>query len=441
MRAAQVLWTKVHEDLLLGIDDGARTGDLSEANASALRNEASRLNESVVSGDRGSLRSADWTALEPWAARGIQSQTIARTLSDLDATTEYGRVTNFRRLIAMIGVHKVPAPGADTPEWVARDLDLAKHNMPREQLGMPLLDHYPSSTPKGNAVVGQTFEDKINAARGIASDARPNAAPTGSAARPVEPQAEWYDLRFVTRDPDAPIRMMGPEGQSILDRTRTGLREFGYLVPVGDDGTLNFRLHAHTFYLPPNGTIAETINFGQSLATDLLNQFYYRLDGKTYNALEQYHEGMHGRFLNVHGTPVEVSFGTSDPSIMTVARARDTADTLTFKRTGQVRLLVQVGDEMVARIPLGVVTSPVRVGMTNEELLKSVGFPTDEEKAYAEWPRGMSLNRRYYEPSARERIIAIRHVRYEKFPELVVGLDREGRVRSIHSNTEHTRVR
>lgn len=139
MMAAQVLWTKVHEDLARGLAAGVKTGDLSEAQVLRLRSEVKELGDTVAGGDGNALALTNWTSLEPWAARGIRIRTMSRAITEFDATTDYGRVTNFRRLIALMGVDKVPAPGVDTPEFVARDMDLAKHNMPRTLLGVPLL--------------------------------------------------------------------------------------------------------------------------------------------------------------------------------------------------------------------------------------------------------------------------------------------------------------
>lgn len=238
--------------------------------------------------------------------------------------------------------------------------------------------------------------------------------------------------------------MIGPDGDKTgLFGTRTGQKEFGYLLAVGENGFLNVRIAAHVFYLPEGGATRERISYAETgFVGDLMHECYYRILGKDYSGRDsKFAEQRRGRFFNIDGKPVELSYASSDPEVMAIEREGDNADTIVFKKTGKVRLIVRLGDAIVGKIPLEVVPSPVRVGMTNEELLKQFGFPSDEGTEYASWPKGNSLNREYRAPTAAQGTIAIRHVRYKAFPELVVSLDSEGRVKGWHSNTEHARKR
>lgn len=243
------------------------------------------------------------------------------------------------------------------------------------------------------------------------------------------PQTDWYDLRFISRDPNNPIRMIGPDGETYVpSQTRTRQKEHGYLLPAGANGVLRVRLKAHRFYLAEDTATEETINYGEErFLTDLIRGCEHRIIGKIYDRRTNgYAETQYGRFYKINGKPVELSFASSDPTTMIIKRERDTADKIVFKRLGTARLLVRLDSKELAQIPLEVVPSPVHVGMTNEELLNTLGFPSYEA----------TVDRRYV-ATGNGRTVT-KHALYKAFPELVVTLDSERRVVGWHSHTEHS---
>ena len=69
--------------------------------------------------------------------------------------------------------------------------------------------------------------------------------------------------------------------------TRTGKRELGYLLPVGESAMLHVRVRSHRFYVPVGSVVDETINYSETaLVTDLIHEFYYRKIGKNYDVLD-----------------------------------------------------------------------------------------------------------------------------------------------------------
>jgi len=83
----------------LGLADAVEDGDLLQESADLLLAEAYKLRDYLNEGLRDEASSIDWTALEPWASRGVQAMIDDGTISPGVATSLFQRIATFRDLL------------------------------------------------------------------------------------------------------------------------------------------------------------------------------------------------------------------------------------------------------------------------------------------------------------------------------------------------------
>ena len=83
----------------LGLADAVADGDLDQATADYLLAEANKLKDYLNEGLRDEASTIDWTALEPWASRGVQAMIDDGTVSPGVATSLLQRIATFRNLL------------------------------------------------------------------------------------------------------------------------------------------------------------------------------------------------------------------------------------------------------------------------------------------------------------------------------------------------------
>jgi hypothetical protein len=154
---AQV-YENVYPSIILGLEAGMNSGEISPEKAAALMFEADKLRDALRMGAREGIIEIDWVALEPWAKRGVQSLIDNGTISPMIATPLLQRIVNFRQALEQLGI-KVTFAKVNTmpiysttetiggrPVYIGEQYPLQmnwtpleRHNAPRRALGMPEL--------------------------------------------------------------------------------------------------------------------------------------------------------------------------------------------------------------------------------------------------------------------------------------------------------------
>lgn len=154
MPLASEIYGHIYPQIKLGLADAVEDGDLTVQGGEALLEQADHLRAVLLAGNRAGTLEVDWSLLEGWAARGVQTMVDDGTISPGVATSLFQRIVNFRDLLTELGVmlsrsnsrsiystEKVIggdpiflgyAPEID-PDWTLLD----RHNRPRRALGLP----------------------------------------------------------------------------------------------------------------------------------------------------------------------------------------------------------------------------------------------------------------------------------------------------------------
>jgi hypothetical protein len=145
--------------------------------------------------------------------------------------------------------------------------------------------------------------------------------------------------------------------------------------------------------------------------------------------------------FNVGGKPVRPLVTSSDPSVVKVIQvgevhpemvggALTSSELIRFLKPGNVVLRAEVaGHETSCEV--SVVQVPIELGMSANDVIESIGFPSSKKHIFASWPNSRTADKMRYFPRAGKSISG-EHWRFEKYPGLVVSII-FGKVKEIGS--------
>lgn len=171
--------------------------------------------------------------------------------------------------------------------------------------------------------------------------------------------------------------------------------------------------------------------------------FDVTLDGK---APEETNASFRNLF-HVNGVPVSLRFQISDKKIVDYgvfsSPHGDNRYVFTFNRPGTVSITFSAGNEVATRtitvVEVPIEITPMHIASTaltqnayHEHVVQNLGIPDEEYSFDVSHPNNCWMDRICYKPSPTDGTIRAKHLRYNKYPGLVVSIVK-GQVHAISS--------
>lgn len=99
---AQLTWPAVEEDLARGIADGVEDGDLTQDGANEMNTHTLAFGAALDAHDLEGVRRVPWSAMAPWAERGIADKIDDGEISPGVAASLREQLSNFGETIRLL---------------------------------------------------------------------------------------------------------------------------------------------------------------------------------------------------------------------------------------------------------------------------------------------------------------------------------------------------
>lgn len=98
----QLTWPAVEEDVLRGIADGVEDGDLAQDGANEMNTHTLAFGVAINASDLEGVRRVPWSAMRPWAERGIVDKIDDGEISPGVAASLREQLSNFTEAIVAL---------------------------------------------------------------------------------------------------------------------------------------------------------------------------------------------------------------------------------------------------------------------------------------------------------------------------------------------------
>lgn len=205
------------------------------------------------------------------------------------------------------------------------------------------------------------------------------------------------------------------------------------------NGELRIKPLQNSVYILKN---APPFLYGEGLAGFLslefkTSEFIQIIDLLDFLETEQERAATAGYF-EINGKPEKVLVESASPEIATVSRRDNGVYAYRFFKSGIAEFVVTVaGVQTSLKIP--VIEIQVSAGMSTDQIIETLGFPTEKETHYISWPKSKWIDSIHYTPIAGRSTIAVDHWLFDRYPRSIVAIQ-DGKVVGVGYKDKYKKI-